>query len=221
MNIRIDVGDDLKRVTASLGAFADKQIAFASAQALNALGARVQAAEKAEIKKQFPTATPFTVGSVGQIKARKSDPETVIFVRDIAAAYLAPYLNAGRHKLNSRALLNPKNINLNQYGNIPRNRLAALKGRPDIFIGTVKGKSGSIDGVWQRVGAVAERKATKKRAARAAAPAHLKLLIRFGDALPVKQTLHWGDTAKAIVDANFDKEFGKALAQAMATARLK
>lgn len=210
MQIRIDVRDDLKRVTRSLGDFADRQIPFATATALNAIGKAVSAGERANIKAVFPTATPFTVKSVAQRKARKDRLQTEISVKDIAAAYLEPYLDGGVHKLNSRALLNPKNVNLNQYGNIPKGKLAALRARADVFIGSVETKSGRVDGVWQRL------KAKKGKGG-----PRLKLLIRFGDAIAVKQRLAWGDTAKKIVSATFDREFGRAMAKAIATARLK
>lgn len=204
MEIRIDLDADFKRVTKSLGALADKQIPFAMAQALNAIGAEVKEGEQKGLKSEFPTATPFTINSVGQQKARKSNPETIIFVKDIAAGYLEPYLTAGRHKLNSHALLNPKNLTLNQYGNIPRNKLASLRGSANVFIGAVRSRKGStINGVWRRKGN------------------KLQLLIRFGDALPVRQHLPWGETAKALVSAKFDKAFGTAMAKAIATAGLK
>jgi len=215
MEIRIDVRDDLKRVTKSLSAFAEKQIPFAIAQALNAMGKNVMVAEKSAIKTEFPTATPFTIGGVGQQKARKDRQQTTIYLRDVTATYLAPYIDGGKHHLNSRALLNPKAINLNQYGNIPKNRLAQLRGQASTFIGAVKTKSGIINGVWRRLPAKAARKGQPAQAAR------LQLLIRFGDALPVKQHLNWADTARAIVAKSFDAEFGKAMAKAIATAKLK
>lgn len=222
MEIRIDVRDDYKRVIKSLGALADKQIPFAISQALNEIGAAVVVAEKREIKNEFSTATPFTVNSVRQKKARKGELETTVFVADIAQAYLLPYLDGGRHHLNSRALLNPKNIALNAYGNLPRNQIAQLKGRANVFIGAVKTKKGqTVNGIWLRVAAVTARKATKRYKERAASGAHLKLLVRFGDALPVKQRLKWGGTAQGIVDRMFDKTFGKWMAKAIATAGLK
>lgn len=222
MGIKIDVRADVRRVTKSLGALADKQIPFATAQAINRLGGMVLDAEKASLKKVFPTATPFTLNSIRQTKARKGYPETTIALGDIAEAYLAPYIDGGKHFLNSRALLNPKDIALNQYGNLPRKKLASLKGRSDVFIGDVKTKSGAtINGVWQRIPAMVARKATKKRPAREASGARLKLLIRFGDALPVRENLPWGTTAQKIVTDNFDAVFGAELGKAIATARDK
>lgn len=215
MELRIDVRGDLKRVTKSLTDFAEKQLPFAIAQTLNAVGKRVQAAEKAQIKAAFPSATPFTVNAVAQRKARKDRQETVISLRDVAAAYLAPYIIGGKHFLNSRALLNPKAISVNQYGNIPRNRVGQLRGQQSVFIGAVKTKTGTINGVWRRIPGKA---ATKNKPA---AASRLQLLVRFGDALPVHQHLKWEETAKAIVAQSFDKEFGRQLAKAIATARLK
>ena len=91
-----------------------------SGPALNDLGARVVKAEKQNLKNKFPTATPFTMNSIGMQRARKSNMQVVIYMRDIAAGYMQPYELGGVHKLNSRALLNPKDINVNQYGNLPR-----------------------------------------------------------------------------------------------------
>jgi len=47
----------------------------------------------------------------------------------------------------------------------------------------------------------------------------LKLLIRFGDALPVKQQLNWGKKAKQTVDQWIDRDLSTALAAARRTAR--
>lgn len=209
MDIKIDVRQDLKRVTKSLSDFAEKQIPFATAQALSALGKMVEKAEVAEIAETFPTATPFTKGGVGLRRARKDRLQAEVYLRDVTATYLAPYIDGGVHHLNSRALLNPKAINTNQYGNIPRGRLGQLKGQKSTFIGTVQTKAGAVSGVWRRLPA---KKGQGPK---------LQLLIRFSDALPVKQRLAWQPVAQKIVDRNFDRVFGQAMARAIATARLK
>ena len=63
-------------------------------------------------------------------------------IRDIAASYLEPFEVGGVHKLNSSALLNPKNVKLNKHGNLPRNELSQLKSKDNVFIG-------GVSGVWQ------------------------------------------------------------------------
>ena len=47
----------------------------------------------------------------------------------------------------------------------------------------------------------------------------LKLLIRFGDALPVKKQLNFGTTARGVVEWHFPGDFDAALAQALKTAK--
>jgi hypothetical protein len=214
MRFDLSVHTNFKEVVRNLDDFAKKQIPFIRAKGLNTIGKAVKESEQANIRKVFPTATPFTVNSVAIIPALKSRPEVVIYVRDIAARYLDPYERHGLRVLNSRALLNPKNINLNQFGNLPKGKLAALKARGDIFIGPVRRKGGeTINGVWQRIPAT---KGTKSKAAKAA---HLKLLIRFGDALPVKQELNYGSTAAKTVAGVSDPAFNAALQFALATAK--
>ncbi|MFP3428751.1 hypothetical protein SB781_03275 [Paraburkholderia sp. SIMBA_061] len=175
----------------------------------------------------FDRPTPFTINSVAVKGARKTDLEARVFIKDIAAAYLEPYEFGGNHKLIGRGKtwLNPKDRTLlNQYGNFSKSALQRLESRPDVFVGTIKTKSGdSIGGVWQRPQNAKVIKRTGKRGVAIRGvntTGHLKLLVRFGDALPVKRHLEFGDRALESVDANFDGEFEKAMAKALATAKL-
>jgi hypothetical protein len=229
--VSINVRSNAKALGKQLDDFVQKQLPFAIAQGINRTAARIAEAEAENIKQTFPRATPFTQKSVAIKRARKGMPIAVISLRDIAASYLQPYETGGVHKLSSRALLNPKNIRLNQYGQLPRGALAALKGRPDIFIGAVTTSSGeTINGVWQRptdtkkVGLIDRkgkrvRKLHKLDANANGGRGHLKLLIRFGDALPVTKQLNWGKQARQIVDRFIDQDMSAALATALATAR--
>jgi len=131
----ISVKSNLKDVQRSMRDFAEKQIQFAARQAVNTLAKEVAVAESANIKSTFKSPTTFTQNSIGVKAARKSDPAAVVFVKPIAAKYLDPYETGGVHKLNSRALLNPKDIKLNAFGQLSRGTLARLKARPDILIG--------------------------------------------------------------------------------------
>jgi hypothetical protein len=124
-----------------------KQIPFATAQALTSVARQIAAAEKTAFQRKLDNPTPFTVNSVGASGARRDNLVATVFVRDIAAGYLEPLEFGGVHKLNGHALLNPKNIKLNKYGNLARNKLSQLKAKPDVFIGDIDG----INGVWQRV----------------------------------------------------------------------
>ncbi|MBR8084632.1 MULTISPECIES: hypothetical protein [Burkholderia cepacia complex] len=229
--LTIRVTSNARDVYRGLNDLVRKQLPFAIAQGINRTAQRVAEAEVKNLEDTLDNPSPFTRRSVGIKRARKNDPTAVVFMKDIAASYLQPYEVGGVHKLNSRALLNPKNIRLNQYGQLPRGTLAMLKGRPDIFIGAVKTASGeTINGVWQRptntarvslLNARGKRlgKLNKLDASKNNGRGQLKLLIRFGDALPVKKRLNWGARAQQIVDRWIDRDMQDALAAAMKTSR--
>lgn len=207
MAIDISLRSNLKQVSKQLSALAYKQVDFAASQAINDVARQVAAAEKENIKATFEKPKPFTVNAVAVKGATKRNLTAVVYVRPVAAQYLAPYEQGGTHKLPGRALLNPKNIRLDQYGQLTRATLQRLKARSDVFIGPVETKHGLVNGVWQR---------TKPR--RGQRPG-LKLLIRFGDALPVKKRLGYGTTARAVIDRAWPAAFERAMGRALATAR--
>ena len=155
-----------------------------------------------------------------------------VFMMDAAARYLDPYEFGGVNVLNSQALLKPIGAveDLNQYGNLPRNLIARLKGRSDVFIGKVKTKAGWVDGVWQRKteegGRALVTKVGKDGLVRVRKTAkglnlnrNLKLLIKFENAHPVRQHLDWFGVAEKVVDDNAEQQFALALSRAMQTAK--
>jgi hypothetical protein len=231
--IDLSIRAELKGLTKSLGAFAYRQLPFAQAQAVNALASRVQKGETENLKKQFPSLTPFTAKAVGVNRATKADPTAVVFVRPVAAQYLKPYENKGTHFLGGKkALLVPIDQATNQYGNLPRGTLARLIGRSDVFVGPVKTKAGVINGVWQRP-YLRELDASKgysvklrkkirgqgMQARGANTTGKLRLLIRFKDSPVVKQSLGFGTHARRTVVTYWRVDFDAAMAKAVATAR--
>lgn len=197
-----------------------KQIPFATAQVMTSVVRDIAAAQKVALGRKLESPTPFTVNSVGSAGARKNNLRAKVFVRDVAAEYLEPFEFGGEHKLNSQALLNPKNIKLNKYGNMPRNKLSQLKAKPNVFVGEVTG----VDAVWQRR---KPKKAKKKRARRSAngtrrpkrkqrAP---KLLVRFGDALPVTPTLDYMNRSRSMAAGLMPGALSRAIEEAIRTAK--
>lgn len=235
--IGLDIKVDTREVSKKLDALMRKQLPFARAQAINAVAELVRAGEQENMRKSFKSPTPFTVNSVAVKKATKANPVAMVYVKPIAAKYLLPYETGGVHQLSSKALLNPKNIKLNRYGQLPRGTVAKLKGMPGVFVGAVKTKDGRIvNGIWQRpflrgrdadlgAGMSVRRRNKLIRGAHPDMPknanttGHLKLLVRFGDALPVRKKLNWGSLAKTIVRQHFSQEMSKAMGKALATAR--
>ena len=225
--IKIDVRSSVKDLQKSLDDLAKKQIPFATAKALTLTAKKVQAAETKAIISTFPTATPFTQKSVGVIPARKTSLTATVFVKDIAAAYLEPFEFGGPHFLGKKkGLLVPKAQRVNQFGNLTKGALARLKGKPNVFVGAVTfKKSGqTVWGVWQRPAVGVRRDGTKGVKGNTQGKVNgirsgLKLLIRAEDALPVKQHLGYHATAKRVIAATFMAEMGKAMAEALASAR--
>lgn len=233
----LSVHADVRALKRSMSDFTNKQLPFAISQGINRTAARVAEAESANIRQTFKHPTPFTQKSVGIVKARKSNPVAIVYMKDITASYLKPYETGGSHKLNSQALLNPKDIKLNQFGQLSRGTLARLKARSDIFIGPVKTKDGQmVNGVWQRpflrgrdanLGAgMSVRKRNKllrgmhpNMPKGANTTGKLVLLLRFGDALPVNKRLNWGARANQTVNRSIAADLAAALAAALTTAR--
>ncbi len=199
-----------------------KQIPFATAQAMTAVVRKIEDAQKVAMQRNLDNPTPFTVKSVKSRGARKNDLKAKVFVMNTAAAYLAPFETGGVHKLNGSALLNPKDIKLNKYGNLPRNKLSSLKSKENTFIGDI----GGVNGVWQRKKAKKGKKGRKRlqrspngtRRDRKKQPMP-KLLIRFGDALPVEPVLGYQDRAMKMTQALLPQEINRAIAEAIRTAK--
>ncbi len=199
-----------------------KQIPFATAQAMTAVVRKIEDAQKVAMQRNLDNPTPFTVKSVKSRGARKSDLKAKVFVMNTAAAYLEPFETGGVHKLNGSALLNPKDIKLNKYGNLPRNKLSSLKSKENTFIGDISG----VNGVWQRRKSKKGKKGRKRlqrspngtRRDRKKQPMP-KLLIRFGYALPVEPVLGYQDRAMKMTQALLPQEINRAIAEAIRTAR--
>lgn len=199
-----------------------KQIPFATAQAMTAVARKIEGAQKVAMQRNLDNPTSFTVKSVKSRGARKSDLKAKVFVMNTAAAYLEPFEIGGVHKLNGSALLNPKDIKLNKYGNLPRNKMPALKSKENTFIGDI----GGVNGVWQRKKAKKGKKGRKRlqrspngtRRDRKKQPMP-KLLIRFGDALPVEPVLGYQDRAMKMTQALLPQEINRAIAEAIRTAK--
>lgn len=196
--LKISIAADVKRLTATLDDIARKQIPFATSLAINAVAFEVQRGEQMLIRQTFKNPRPFTVKSIVVRKATKASPTATVSIRPEVAKYLQPYETGGVHVLPGRAALVPVNIRLDQYGQLPRTALKRLDANPNVFVGEIHG----IRGFWQR---------TRRHG--------LKLLVRFGNALPVNQHLGFYERATAIVKADMPAALKWAMEKALASAR--
>lgn len=232
----INIQSNIREFERRISNVAYQQLPFATAQALTALAQAAADEEKRNEAKTLDRPRPFTTGAIRVRRASKSSQEAVVWMMDATARYLAPYEFGGPNVLNqaSRAVLKPvaAMADLDQYGNLPRSFTRTLKGRSDIFVGTVQTKNGPVDGIWQRTSGegvkVTHTRVTKKgrvvvRKVSGLAPGvaarKLRLVVKFENPHPVRQNLDWFGVAQRTVAANFKQEMGRALARAIATAR--
>jgi hypothetical protein len=222
--LTISIQADTRRIKAVLGDLAHHQLPFAISVAINDLASQVQRGESALIQQTFKSPRPFTVKSVQRTLATKTLPVAMISIRPEVAKYLQPYETGGLHVLPGKALLDPVDIRLDQYGQLPQQAMARLKARRDIYIGPIKTRSGAvISGVWQRVALSKKGNARRKRVHGStlynAAQGALKLLIRFGNAVEVKTHLGFYDRAATIVKAGLPAAFEAAMQRALKSAK--
>jgi hypothetical protein len=214
----------LQRAMIDLGA---KQVPFAMSLAVNNLAKGAQAEERKAVDQTFKSPTPFTENAFRTVVATKSRPIAVVAVKDIQAEYLEPYVVGGDRSLGmKRGMLAPRGVNLNQYGNLSKNTLQRLKGKPGVFIGrvTFKKTGRTINGVWQRPAAGTRRdgsRGTKGNTANRAGGTRtgLKLLIQFEDTTPVPKRFPFEQRARSYVSRHAAAEFNAALQRALATAQ--
>lgn len=214
LNLTIDLTQTQKTL-----AQIQRQVPFACQLAINDLAFQVQRTENAAMAQVFKNPRPFTAKSVQVDQSNKASLTAVIRVRDEVAKYLQPYETGGVHVLPGKALLNPVGAYLDQYGQLPNRAMTRYQGRPDIFIGTVHTGKGPINGVWQRLQVTRKGTARKGKSQRGtlyhSTLGRLKLLIRFGNALPVRQHLHFVDRGIALIIAAAPAAFQAAFIRAL------
>ena len=196
--MEINVAADCRRAAAALTDLQQRQIPYASALAVNDLAFQVREAEIAAIPSVLRNPRPFTRKSVQVNRASKGSPVATVFIRPEVAKYLQPYEDGGKHVLPSKALLDPKGVKLDQYGQLSRTAISRLVANPKVFKGEVRG----IRGFWQRMKG-----------------GHLKLLIRFGNALEVNKHLDFRARGAAIVKAQFPTAWRNAMAKALGSGK--
>jgi hypothetical protein len=209
--VKIGIKGNLKPLQKAFIALHAKQVPFASALALTSLAKGVEQAEDDLTVETFDSPTPFTQKAFAIVPATKSKPVAIVFPKDIQSEYLEPYVDGGPRSLGSKqAMLVPVDQRTNQYGNLPRNTIARLMAKPNVFKGKIVTKSGrQISGIWQRPTAKG-RKGGK---------GHLKLLVAFDDTTPAPKHFPFYERAQAYIRANAAREFDNAMRRALATAR--
>ncbi|WP_336938922.1 hypothetical protein [Acinetobacter modestus] len=209
LSINSNIRDQLRQVNAEH----KRQIAFALVKTVNELAKIAQEEEKKGLASFFDNPTPFTVNSVSIKYAKKGNPTATVYIRPLAARYIAPYEYGGKQYLGAKpADLVPISVAANQYGNLPRNTIKKYLNRKDVFLGKV----GSIYGLWQRP---TVQTGKRKGGKTANTTGKLKLLVSFHDPVNTQKRLNFGARANAVVSRNIKSVFERQITAAIASAR--
>ena len=195
--MKINIRHDLNPLIRSLDLRRD-QVPYATARALTKTAQAVRLDVMAELPKVFDRPVPFTMGAIGYLAASKTSLESSVFIRDAQAAYLRKQIEGRTELPKGRALVEPVNVDLNQYGNMPRNKVRQLLARKNVFSGSVNG----IAGIWQRVG---------RR--------QLKLLVKFEAKREVSRRFDFFGIVKTSIGKHLLDQMRESIAAAMRTAR--
>jgi hypothetical protein len=200
--VTLDVRHNFAAVAQWLERSVQPQVPFATAKALTDTAREAAKAVTDQLPTVFDRPVPFTLRAIGWERATKASLTARVFIRPTQLKYLALEVTGGTRTPPKRALLMPVDIGLNQYGNIPRGKVAALfakgqGGAASVFSGVHHG----VPGLWQR---------TRKG---------LRLLVTYKSKAQYKPRLAFGRIVQATVTARLLPNFRAALKQALATAR--
>lgn len=148
---------DLQQVSRAVRRI-QRRAAFAGKEALNDTAKAAAVRQKQDIGKWIDRPKPFTEKGFAVDYASKDKLESSVYVKRIQAEYLKWQVFGGTRKSGDSVPVRKPgaagfNYRLTKYGNIPGKRggFAALKRRPNIFVGRPKwGDRYGPAGIWQR-----------------------------------------------------------------------
>jgi hypothetical protein len=176
---------------------AGKQLPFGIAKGLTATAKDAQAALGKALPENLDRPTPFTMKAFGVEPATKQKQYAKVFIKDDQEKYLQYQVAGGTRTPARRAVVVPKGVRLNQYGNMTRGAIKKLLARKDVFSGKVKG----VAGIYQRKGT------------------HVHLIVSYADRVQYKKRFPFGDIGQAAVKASSAKNLIAAIDAALASAR--
>lgn len=210
--LQISVRTNVKEIEKQLDYLAQKQLPYATAVAINSMASKIKEKQLDNFKETFDKPTPFTMSALGIVYANKNHPEALLFMKPAQEKYLTPYEFTFKQVAHKSAILNPRSIKLNQYGNIPAGKIKSLLGVDLNDPGKVKSMTqrkkaillnnskryfmGSVTRKGEKVGGLWERLPGRKG---------LKLVMRFTEPKALAIHLNYFFHAKRVIDRNFDR----------------
>lgn len=217
---------NIPEVILELDAFRRQQLPFATSLAVNTVAKTARAEQVAGIFERFTVRRPARLRtSVAFQASNKRDLEATLTVRDTFLAQHEERVTRRRGDVSS-AIVQPegdeqKRIGVLRGRNTPKALLARGKGRKP---GRPKGKrtTASASGLRKPAPFVATMKSGKvgvfvRRDRRQRLP--IELLFAFEREVKLPGLLKFGATAERVVTRDWEREFGRSLARALASRR--
>lgn len=199
--LSISVKSNVDAVRKNLTDIAKKQLPFAVAKGLTATAKAAQGELARSLPTQLDRPTPFTMRAFAVKPATKSMPVASVFVRPDQWKYLTYQFEGGDRKPTGRALVMPKSVKLNQFGNMQRRAIKQLLARKGVFSGVVNG----VPGIYLR----------KKYATGAG----LQLLVGYANQARYRSRYPFREIAEGAINATFNRNLQRALDEALSSAR--
>ncbi|MFC7611747.1 hypothetical protein [Teichococcus aestuarii] len=176
---------------------ARRQLPYAAATALNDTAKVAANSVRKELPRIFDRPTPFTMNAISMTRATKGRLQARVFVKDRRAEYLEVQETGGTRTPEKRAIVLPRAIRTNQYGNTARGTFAAAKARKGVSSAVIDG----VAGLYQR---------TKGK---------LKLLAFYTTKATYKPRFGFKRRVTKVAASVLPVAFRQSLAKALATAR--
>lgn len=198
------VEHNLREFLRGLNDVEQQQVPFAGALALTRTAAAIQGRVRGELPKRFILRNSWVSKGIRTTKATKRHLEATVYSRD---EFMLQHERGGTKTPRSGAHLTiPRGIRSGDREIVRRNkRPNALRGKPDVFKATIRGRLG----LWQRVG---PKKRGKYRRG-------IKLLYVFKPAVPLRPRFGFVATGEVVAARQWPTQFRDAFEYAMRTAR--
>lgn len=200
----MSIVSNIRDVERDLSDFARKQLPFATSLAINATLDDIHKNETRRLERTIDRPTPFTRKAYGRKRANKFTLAGAVFAKDIQAGYLKRLEKPSTRLPKGRAIVIPRKVRLNKYGNMPKGRVKKALASPKVFSGRPRG--GGAPGIYQRMG----RKGRGRL---------VRLIDYAKRAVYRKAPLQFERNARLTAEAQIPIHFERALNRALRTAR--
>jgi len=201
----VSIKGDFKKAGRYLDKMHRRQIPFATSLAINRTANRIKAFEKRRIKVDIEFPTSPVVNSIRVKPSTKRNLVGKVFIIPAIASFMRYAIEGGTRGPRGSVEFIPVNLRLNRQGNIPGRRtgkVGKLIDKPNTFVATINGTTG----LWQRGRG---RRRNKE----------LKLIGFYGNRTRYSKRFPFYRYAQRTTNSHWKREFNKAIARALKTAR--